>query len=34
MMGDELLLKRSLDKYQKLVMINCIYHVKYSIDKT
>ena len=30
MMGDELLLKRSPDRYQKLDTINCIYHVKYS----
>ena len=30
-MGDELLLKRSPDKYKMLVMINGIYHVKYSV---
>ena len=30
MMGDKLLLKRNPDKNQRLVMINGIYHVKYS----
>ena len=31
MMGDELLPKRSLSKYQRLVMINGIYHGKNSV---
>ena len=31
MMGDELLPKRSPDKNQRLVMINGIYHVNYSV---
>ena len=31
MMRDELLPKCSLDKYQRLVIISCIYHVKYSV---
>ena len=31
MMGDELLPKRSPDKNQRLVMINDIYHGKYSV---
>ena len=31
MMGDELLPKRSLDKNQRLVMINGVDHVKYSV---
>ena len=30
MYGDELLPKRSHDKNQRLVMINGIYHIKYS----
>ena len=31
MMGEELLPKRSLDKYKRFVMINGIYHVQYSV---
>ena len=31
MMGDELLLKHSPDKTQRLVMINSIYDLKYSV---
>ena len=31
MMGDELLPKRSPDKNERLVVINDIYHVKYSV---
>ena len=31
MMADKLLPKRSPDKYQRLVMIKDIYHVKYSV---
>ena len=30
MMGDELFLKRSPDKNQRLVIINGIYHVRFS----
>ena len=33
-MGDELLSKRSPDKYQRLVMINGIYHVKYNVPNS
>ena len=35
-MGDEFLLKHSLDQYQRFVTINGIYHVKYienNLDK-
>ena len=31
MLGDELIPKRSPDKYQRLIMIKDIYHVKYSV---
>ena len=31
MIGDELLLEHSPGKYQRLVMINSIYHVYYSV---
>ena len=31
MMGDKILPKRSPNKHQRLVMINSIYHVKYSV---
>ena len=29
--GDELILKRSPDNYQRLVLMKGIYHVKYSV---
>ena len=33
-MGDEFLPIRSPDKSQKLVEINCFYHIKYSVKKS